>query len=436
MAINPIQGVSTLNVGSISTFSDSTPGGTWSSTNTSVTTIDSSTGIATAIAPGVCQIVYTVGGNSTALNLSVTQQFALTNGLNFNYVYPALQNRVLYQSTGQLSDSNRYYEDFHSINNITIITELANLQNETVTEFIANKQRAIIMQMMQGVYGKPQMIDHPKLAFYRGNEPSLPFQYAQNQGQFVGLRLFIGKGDHAVKLNSLILFFTKHTTLNIYLYNDFFINPLMTIPITANAGEETIIDLGETVILNNLVPQQYKSGMWYFGYYQQDMVNPILGNDPTNEAIYYPVNYGRYHVCQIMAFSAPETTDINGNTNFLRNNIGANNLMYGMNLEVSSFRDASNTIVQNKSLFDELIGLIATSKNLELCINSYRTNALQRIIQSSWSVEKLNQELNGDPGDWSQGRPKVLGIKQRITTEYQKVQQSFEKVVYTNIGHN
>ena len=432
MAINPIQGASVLNVGSVSTYTDTTPGGVWTTTNGAVATVDVN-GNVTAVAPGFVQVVYTLAGNSTALNLTIQAQFGLTSGFNFNYVYPALQNRVLWQSQGAISDSGQYFEDFHELNNTEIITALANLSGSSLTTFLANKQRAVIMQVVNSIYTEPTLIDEPKLVFWRGDIPSLPFQNAQNQNQFVGLRIFVGKGDHAIKVNSLIAIFTYATSINLYLYNDFFINPIMTIPIVCNAGEETIIDFGETLILNNMVPQAYKSGMWYLGYYQPDMVNPALGNNPNNIAIYYPGEYGRFKPCKIMSFASQMTTDINNNRNFVRNNIGANNLMYGLNMEVSTFKDGSNRIVQNKSLFDEPIGLIWTAKVLEMCVSSYQSGSIQRTIMASWPVSKLNTELNGDPGNWQEGKPKIPGLYDRIKKSLVQLKSSFQKTTLTQI---
>jgi len=432
MPVNPIQGAAILNVGSVSAYTDSTPGGIWSTTNGAIATVDAS-GNVTAVAPGFTQVVYTVSGNNTALNLTVQSQNGLTSGLNFNYVYPALQNRVLWQSQGAISDSNQYFEDFHEINNTTIITAIANLEGSSLTTFLDNKQRAVVMQVISSAYTEPALIDEPKLVFWRGDVPSLPFQNAQNQNQFVGMRMYVGKGDHAIKVNSLIAIFTCATTINLYLYNDFFINPIMTIPIVCNAGEETIIDFGETLILNNLVPKAYKSGMWYFGYYQEDMVNPELGNNPNNIAIYYPGEYDRFHPCSIMSFASQMTIDINNNRNFSRNNVGANNLMYGLNMEVSTFKDGSNRIVQNKSLFDEPIGLVMTAKIMEMCVNSYQSNSIQRSIMGSWTVEKLNVALNGDPGNWQEGKPKIPGLYDRIKKSLAQLKGSFEKTTITQI---
>jgi uncharacterized protein YjdB len=62
VTVNPlpalISGPSTLCPGSTVTLSDATPGGTWSSSNSSIATVGS-TGIMTGVSPGVVTINYT-----------------------------------------------------------------------------------------------------------------------------------------------------------------------------------------------------------------------------------------------------------------------------------------------------------------------------------------------------------------------------------------
>ncbi len=422
--IAPIQGITTLTAGSVTPFTDATPAGVWSSTNTGIAMVDVN-GNVTAVGVGTVQIVYTVGGDSSAINVSVVSASSLTNGINFNQVYAALQNRVLFQSQGLISDSNRYYEDFHTLNTAAIFDDVRAQDGNTLSQYLANKQREIIMEMINSVYNYKQVIDKPKLAFWR-NDLTLPIQLVANTGQFVGLRFYVGKGDAAIKFDSLQVFFTKATTFNLYLYNDFFIRPLKTISVTANAGEETIINLGQSIILNNLVPSQYKNGRWYLGYYQNDIINPQLGNDPANQAVYYPCGYNSFHRVSVLSFSAPLTTDINGDTNFNRNNVGSNNLMYGLNLEISSFVDATNTIVQNadSGLFDELMGLMMAVKSVSSIIYSYRTNGNQSILQTSDDVIRLERELQGIA---EEGRPYVMGLRDKVSREIRRVKDGFQK---------
>jgi len=69
--IGPITGDSSVCVGSIDTLRDSTAGGRWISSNISVGTIDSVTGVLTGITAGVTTITYTVDTNHTTRTINV-----------------------------------------------------------------------------------------------------------------------------------------------------------------------------------------------------------------------------------------------------------------------------------------------------------------------------------------------------------------------------
>ncbi len=68
-----ITGSTTINVGSTSTLSNSTPGGSWSSENTAVATVNGSTGVVTGVSVGTALIRYTLG-TGCSVTTTVTVQ--------------------------------------------------------------------------------------------------------------------------------------------------------------------------------------------------------------------------------------------------------------------------------------------------------------------------------------------------------------------------
>ena len=67
-----ITGSSTVCVGSTTTYTDATTGGSWSSSNISVATVNATTGVVTGIASGSATITYFAGGCFTTKVISVT----------------------------------------------------------------------------------------------------------------------------------------------------------------------------------------------------------------------------------------------------------------------------------------------------------------------------------------------------------------------------
>jgi uncharacterized protein YjdB len=72
----PITGSSTACVGSTTTLTDASPGGSWTSSNTSRATVGSSTGIVTGVSAGTATITYTIGGGCGFVTKPVTVRAA------------------------------------------------------------------------------------------------------------------------------------------------------------------------------------------------------------------------------------------------------------------------------------------------------------------------------------------------------------------------
>jgi hypothetical protein len=429
MALPAIQGASSFFVGLNSTYTNTTPGGTWSTADATIVTIDAGTGVATAIAPGITQIIYTLAGNSTALNVQINKSGQISNGFNPTLVLGALQSEVLWPSQG-VSNSGRYYPDFHPICDETILKSLCQT-GVSYPDYLSSLNNSVVMDCVNAVYNQPQLIDKSRLVFER-SDIMLVTQPVQNQmpGQFVGLKFQLAPGDYGIKCSNLMLFFTEAITFPIYLYNDFNTPPMYKLMVTTKANQQVIINLQNDVFLNYLTPTVNKGGIWYLGYYQAD----IVAASRTAQAIYYPIVAKTFHAVNCWSYSAPTFIDSTGQLNFQRQIVGANNLTYGMNLEISTMEDATNNIVQNPSLWDNLFGLRMACRIIENCKLSYRSNNVQGIVQSLGGVDALNKELEGSKGDWQTGSPKITGLRQRINDAIQTIKQGFEPEYFGGVG--
>ena len=82
-----ISGASTVNIGAISPLYETVTGGTWSSSNAGVATVNATTGVVTGVAAGAATITYTVsgcGGTATATHtITVTPINGISGHVNF-----------------------------------------------------------------------------------------------------------------------------------------------------------------------------------------------------------------------------------------------------------------------------------------------------------------------------------------------------------------
>ena len=97
--------------------------------------------------------------------------------------------------------------------------------------------------------------------------------------------------------------------------------------------------------------------------------------------------------------------------------------MYGMNAEVVSYVDSTEKIINNPSLWDNVIGLTMVKKIIELIIFSYRNNKVQVNIMGNDMLDKLYTELNAvesaNPNElnFSNGIRKQLEDAKRVVKE-------------------
>ncbi len=103
-----------------------------------------------------------------------------------------------------------------------------------------------------------------------------------------------------------------------------------------------------------------------------------------------------------------------------------------MNLEISTYKDGTNSIVQNMSLYDKLIGLLMAQRLIEAYIFSYRSGGVQRAIQGIPELDKLYAEMNGLKA--GEDIPYVPGINAKVKAELKRVTGSMQEKITLQIG--
>ena len=79
-SVHSIIGTASACVGATSTLADSTAGGHWSSSNTAIATVGSSTGIVSAISAGTCTITYMLGTSIATITFTVNPEAPISGG--------------------------------------------------------------------------------------------------------------------------------------------------------------------------------------------------------------------------------------------------------------------------------------------------------------------------------------------------------------------
>lgn len=339
--------------------------------------------------------------------LSNTAYGPYSNGYNLAEVLPKLFGRLNWldsslNSTNTTSISGRYFDDgsFHSLVTVPNIKATVPEQSNWNT-FFQRKQNAVIARCLNSVFNEPEYIQQT-LLYDRCNEQET---LIPNEGKAVGVKIhLIKRFDVSCFVNSLQLYFDGAATFNIYLFKQGSKTALKTKSVTTVANTKTWIDLSDWLL-------NYKeSAVYYVVYFQNDLGSVKAIQEQAEE-------------CKTLAFDADFFTATTTGTDFNRVEMSEYSLPHGLNMQVSSFRDYSQNILNQPALFDNLIGLTMAYQTIEDMIYSVQSSGKERIIKEQLLSIGIQLDLNGvAPISES---PKVIGLKQRIDQEAARVKKAF-----------
>lgn len=346
---------------------------------------------------------------------------SISNGFDTTAILGALSGRIGWKqppsgptlnTANKASASGRYFQDFHpmvTVQNVKDTIEFGETMNDSqFNAFLESMQKSAILRMVNGVFNKTQLIEST-LIFDRKLRNDIP---TNNFGKFCGYRLMVGQGEFALQVSRASFLFNKDVSFTLYLYQDAIVAPLYTIEVTAEAYNEAYIELPNWIV--NYVSAKSMGGVFYIGYYQDEIAaqNAVALDE-------FVTQWNRSYVFGYTAFEA--VADF-ANLSFVRVAVPYTLRTYGMNLEVQTYRDFTNKIIKNASLFDEAIGLTMAVEALGYITYSGRSNKTQRITQEMATVI-YNEIMNS--GDALQLNPYVAGLKQQLTQEIGRLNKNF-----------
>ena len=404
-----------VSVGYATTLTNSTTGGTWSSSDNSIATV-SAGGLVTGVAAGAVVITYTINGTAT-WSIEVEEN-CVTNGFNIDALMPALSERIGWDGAtspgyptltvaNQKSKSGRYYNDFHeavTIKNISDTQENNEQTNDEFNTLLATLDRKVSLRALNGIFNQPCLIEH-MLAYNRTyNRVKI---IVPNGGNFVGYRVNVAAGDFAAVFNSISLYFNGVATFNLYLFNDLIKLPIRTKSVTTVQDSQTKVQLGWTVNYNDY---QYSGGVYFIGYMQNDLGSVQAIDEQlnlwTNSCVFGGLPFQSKSI---------------GNNDFDRNQPSPNFRSYGLNIEMSAYRDFTRVITQNIHIFDEARGLLMAISIIEQFKNTTRTNTSEKQITDM--IDKWSYDVNGMlPND---GQPYVAGLKDQLKRAFKTIAETF-----------
>ena len=349
---------------------------------------------------------------------------AYSNGFNIAQVVSKLFGRVGWRQSANspvvnvvnaLSRSGRYFNDgsFHSmvsLNNVKATMEETGAVDADFNLYIEYLQKAVIMRCLNGVFNPVEYIcQGPLLRRYGYNDNVIP-----NEDKFVGVRFRMPPAvDLTMQVDSIGFYFDKTVTITLFVYRDNFKTQLAVIPVYVEAYTHT--QLHFTDILLSHIGADYTGSTLFVGYYQSQLEGlgaHALDETDSTFAKGFPFGYDYFSADMI---ASP--------LDFNRREISSTNLSYGMNMQVSVFRDHTAQILKKAALFDNLIGLQMAAQVIEQSLYNTRSSSTERQLKDQSQHLMAQLDLNG-VAPISDG-PQTTGLKKMIDHELLRLKESF-----------
>ena len=346
---------------------------------------------------------------------------AYSNGYNLQSVLTGLRGRLAWSTASQLNSANtttasgRRFDDgsFHAAVSVSNIKSIVEDQTDWNAYFTA-RQEANIIRSLQSVFNKTEFFEQTFLYdACEGQE-----QLIANEGQAFGWKIMpVKRQDVTMQINSLQLYFDGAATFNVYLFKQGVKAPIKTKSVTTVANNKITVSLEDWFI-------SYKdAAVYYIAAFQNDLGSVRAIRELSEEP-------------KFLMFDAESFSSAASGTEFDRVSPSLTDQPFGINANISSFRDITANIVNQPHLFDQLQGLCMAAQTLEEIIYSTRSNATERILKEQFQTIGLQMDLNGAAAI-SNG-PKIMGLRQRIEAEAERIRDSFyrkPKSQVVNVAH-
>lgn len=349
-----------------------------------------------------------------------------SNGFDLDRVLPVLMGRRAWvqptvptftpvlDADNTTAASGTYYNYEHSACSPVKIWEAQedyNISDADFNTFLDNLRKQVAIESVLATFPQPEIIEPPKILFEKQFRTSyIPIQ---NSSKFCGWQIKISEGDYATKIESIGLTMSTSCDITLYLFND-----LKQLPIweqqfsIAQPNNQTIFNIDDLVI--SRLNDEHKGGIFFFGYFQDEIAAQ------SAEAVDVYLNWWQKYY--MVGYQSMEAVSNWGDLTFVRDQYFSNFRTYGLNVEMSTFRDHTNTIIRNAYAWDKLQGLMMTVKCLELQMNSSRVNGGERLSRDVY--EMLYNEVEGLKGG-GEGVPYRQGLKDKIRNEVKRLQRTF-----------
>lgn len=312
-------------------------------------------------------------------------------------------------ATAKLTKSGKTYDFYHTLANFVNIKDCqedVDILAAEINALIATWQKDAIESGLSHVFeGRPDLLENALLYKYANRYSDLVI----NNGKFVGFEIEVPTTDKIVNvLNSAILQFNDAKVFNLYLFHSSVKTAIATIPATSVKDTFAKVTLGKYLYAQSAT---YGPGKFYLGYFQGD-----LGTVQAYDRIWDNANIQTRYKC--LGIRSIQVTP-NGTSLFDIDDVEYTSESWGLNLDISSYNDYTNLILNNQSLFDAVQGYMFAIRVLELIKTTGRINPTQRVNANLPDIAAFDLETQT-----GENVVKNTGLYTKLKIEINRVRKS------------
>lgn len=316
---------------------------------------------------------------------------------------PVNPTYAIIDATNLATSSGAYFQDFSALVSVENIKECQNYVSISDVQFntlLGDLTKSAMVKVLNKVFQSDDFLE---------NKVLYPFESSwnydlENDTSFVGYELEQPTRRELVHvINKLVLSFDSVDSVKILLFHSSKQSPIKTTEITTVANE----DVEE--ITNWNLTKEYNGGKFYIGYLRSGLTAKAKNRDWDKANVRSCFNTARIRPIRVSGWDAETLFDVE--------DIDYESDTYGLNLDVTAWKDYTNTIIQNKAKFVNALGLQVAIDVADLILKSTNSDRVQRISDTKVMLE-LEGVINNDI-------PRVAGLRGKLQSEINKLRSNF-----------
>ena len=298
-----------------------------------------------------------------------------------------------------------YNQDFSSlvtVDNIINTYETRELTDEQVNTLLSEIVKGAASKVLNAIFNDDDFIQNDILYPYENDF----LNTLTNDTSFVGYEITTPKRKDILNLiNRLVLTFNGIENVKILLFNSGKNALIDSIEITTVADADTNQELTDWLLpyVNSV-----NGGKWYIGYLRSGLTAEAYNRDYESSNVMNRFYCTAFQSIQVVGHDAETLFDVN--------DIKYTDESYGLNFDVSTYKNYDSIITQNRNKFSKAMGLQVNATVLDMIVNNNRDNGIERSTKDNAIIQ-----LNGFVSE----NIKTVGILARLAREIKSLRKNF-----------